>query len=54
MTTDNAAGPSGYGLRYMGPGMIGYLVGGPEIHIETKTARPSSPAQTALNSSSVS
>ncbi|ASN19458.1 hypothetical protein [Arthrobacter sp. YN] len=39
LTTDNAAGPSGYGLRYMGPGMVGYLVGGPEIKIELKNGK---------------
>jgi hypothetical protein len=39
VTTDNAAGPSGYGFRYMGPGMVGYLVGGPEINIEMKNGK---------------
>ncbi len=39
VTTDNAAGPSGYGFRYMGPGMVGYLVGGPEINIEMKNGQ---------------
>lgn len=39
VTTDNAAGPSGYGLRYLGPGMVGYLVGGPEIHIGMKSGK---------------
>ncbi|WGM21932.1 hypothetical protein QEH68_07085 [Paenarthrobacter sp. OM7] len=39
LTTDNAAGPSGYGFRYMGPGMVGYLVGGPEINIEMKSGK---------------
>ncbi|MDD7835793.1 MULTISPECIES: hypothetical protein [Paenarthrobacter] len=33
ITTDNAVGINGYGLRYMGPGMVGYLVGGPEVSI---------------------
>ncbi|WP_185751251.1 hypothetical protein [Arthrobacter sp. 31Y] len=39
VTTDNAAGPSGYGFRYMGPGMVAYLVGGPEINIEMKNGK---------------
>ncbi|MCP1413076.1 hypothetical protein [Paenarthrobacter sp. A20] len=39
VTTDEAAGPSGYGLRYMGPGMVGYLAGGPEINIELKNGK---------------
>ncbi|MGO4144747.1 hypothetical protein AB4Y77_06640 [Paenarthrobacter sp. YAF11_1] len=39
VTTDNTAGASGYGYRIMGPGMVGYLVGGPEINIEMKNGR---------------
>ena len=39
VTTDKTAGLSGYGFRYMGPGMVGYLVGGPEINIETKARK---------------
>ncbi|MGR0158443.1 hypothetical protein [Paenarthrobacter nitroguajacolicus] len=39
VTTDTAAGPSGYGLRYMGPGMVGYVVGGPEINIEMRNGK---------------
>ncbi len=39
VTTDNAAGASGYGYRIMGPGMVGYLVGGPEINIEMKSGK---------------
>ncbi|WP_144661933.1 hypothetical protein [Paenarthrobacter nicotinovorans] len=39
VTTDNAAGINGYGLRYMGPGMVGYLVGGPEISITMKNGK---------------
>ncbi|MEQ4565102.1 hypothetical protein [Paenarthrobacter sp. CAP02] len=39
VTTDNAAGPSGYGVRYMGPGTVGYLVGGPEINIQMKSGK---------------
>ncbi|NQD89263.1 hypothetical protein HP499_15865 [Paenarthrobacter sp. CM16] len=39
VTVDAAAGPSGYGLRYMGPGMVGYLVGGPEINIKMKNGK---------------
>ena len=39
VTTDNTAGASGYGYRIMGPGMVGYLVGGPEIDIEMKSGK---------------
>jgi|UPI00030CB2A0 hypothetical protein len=36
VTTDNAAGPSGYGFRYMGPGIVEYLVGGRDQHRDEK------------------
>lgn len=39
VTTDKTAGPSGYGIRYMGPGVVGYLVGGPEVNIETNSGK---------------
>ena len=39
VTTENTAGASGYGYRMMGPGMVGYLVGGPEINIEMKSGK---------------
>lgn len=39
VTSDKAAGPSGYGFRVMGPSMVGYVVGGPEINIEMRNGK---------------
>ena len=40
VTADGTAGPSGYGFRIIGPGMmVAYVVGGPEVFIEMSNGK---------------